>query len=78
MPARTSSTDVYLTCPCPDCEGREVRHVAQVPESLTAPVASLRASRSPAGIRTRQPVIARPNQVAPTDRQPPSRRLSCQ
>jgi hypothetical protein len=25
MPPRTYSTDVYLTCPCPDCEGREVR-----------------------------------------------------
>jgi hypothetical protein len=25
MPARTYSTDVYLTCPCPDCEGRMVR-----------------------------------------------------
>jgi hypothetical protein len=25
MPARTYSTDVCLTCPCPDCEGRKVR-----------------------------------------------------
>ena len=25
MPAKTYSTDVYLTCPCPDCEGRDVR-----------------------------------------------------
>lgn len=25
MPARTYSTDVCLTCPCPDCDGREVR-----------------------------------------------------
>ena len=25
MPARTSSTDIYLTCPCAECEGREVR-----------------------------------------------------
>jgi hypothetical protein len=25
MPARTYATDVYLTCPCPECEGREVR-----------------------------------------------------
>ena len=25
MPARTYSTDVYLTCPCPDCEGRKIR-----------------------------------------------------
>ena len=25
MAARTYSTDVYLTCPCPDCEGHEVR-----------------------------------------------------
>ena len=25
MPARTYSTDVYLTCPCPDCEGSKVR-----------------------------------------------------
>ena len=25
MPARTHSTDVYLTCPCPDYEGRKVR-----------------------------------------------------
>jgi hypothetical protein len=25
MPARTYSTDVYLTCPCPDCEGRKGR-----------------------------------------------------
>jgi hypothetical protein len=45
MPARTYSTDVYLTCPCPDC--------VQVPQSLTAPVASLRASRATAGVQTR-------------------------
>jgi hypothetical protein len=25
MPARTYSTDVYLMCPCSQCEGREVR-----------------------------------------------------
>jgi hypothetical protein len=25
MAARTYSTDVCLTCPCPDCEGRSVR-----------------------------------------------------
>jgi hypothetical protein len=25
MPARTYSSDVYLTCPCLDCEGRKVR-----------------------------------------------------
>jgi hypothetical protein len=25
MSARTYSTDVCLTCPCPDCEGRKVR-----------------------------------------------------
>jgi hypothetical protein len=25
MPARTYATDVYLTCPCRECEGREVR-----------------------------------------------------
>jgi hypothetical protein len=25
MPARSYATDVYLTCPCPKCEGREVR-----------------------------------------------------
>jgi hypothetical protein len=25
MPARTYATDVYLRCPCPECEGREVR-----------------------------------------------------
>jgi hypothetical protein len=25
MPARTYSTDVYLICPCRDCEGRKVR-----------------------------------------------------
>jgi len=25
MPARTYSTDGYLTCPCSECEGREVR-----------------------------------------------------
>ena len=25
MPTRTYATDVYLTCPCPECEGREVR-----------------------------------------------------
>jgi hypothetical protein len=24
MSARTYSTDIYLTCPCPDCEGRKV------------------------------------------------------
>jgi hypothetical protein len=25
MPARTYATDVYLSCPCPECVGREVR-----------------------------------------------------
>ena len=25
MAARTYATDVYLTCPCWECEGREVR-----------------------------------------------------
>jgi hypothetical protein len=25
MPARTYSTDVYLTCPCSECDGRQVR-----------------------------------------------------
>jgi hypothetical protein len=25
MSARTYSTDIYLTCPCPECEGRKVR-----------------------------------------------------
>jgi hypothetical protein len=25
MPAGIYSTDVYLTCPCPHCEGRKVR-----------------------------------------------------
>jgi hypothetical protein len=25
MPARTYSSDVYLTCPCSECEGRQVR-----------------------------------------------------
>jgi hypothetical protein len=25
MPARTYATDVYLTCPCSECEGRQVR-----------------------------------------------------
>ena len=25
MSARTYSTDIYLTCPCRDCEGRKVR-----------------------------------------------------
>jgi hypothetical protein len=25
MPARTYATDVHLTCPCSECEGREVR-----------------------------------------------------
>ena len=25
MPARTYATDVYLRCPCSECEGREVR-----------------------------------------------------
>jgi hypothetical protein len=25
MPARRYATDVYLTCPCSECEGREVR-----------------------------------------------------
>ena len=25
MPARTQSTDVYLTCPCSEFEGRQVR-----------------------------------------------------
>jgi hypothetical protein len=25
MPARRHATDVYLRCPCSECEGREVR-----------------------------------------------------
>jgi hypothetical protein len=25
MPPRTYSTDVYLSCPCAECDGREVR-----------------------------------------------------
>ena len=25
MPARTYATDIYLTCPCMECKGREVR-----------------------------------------------------
>jgi hypothetical protein len=25
MPARTYATNVSLSCPCPECEGREVR-----------------------------------------------------
>jgi hypothetical protein len=25
MPARTYATDVYLACPCSECDGREVR-----------------------------------------------------
>jgi hypothetical protein len=76
MPARTYSTDVYLTCPCPDCEGRKARITLSKFRShsrLPSP-----ACEQPAGVRTRQPVVARPNQVAPTDRQTPSRRLGCQ
>jgi hypothetical protein len=78
MAARTYSTDVYLTCPCPDCEGREVRITLRKFRSPTTPLASLRASREPARFGTPQPEIARPNQVAPTDRQTPSWRMGCQ
>jgi hypothetical protein len=35
MPARTYSTDVYLTCPCADCEGREVRSILRKLRSLS-------------------------------------------
>jgi hypothetical protein len=35
MPARTYSTDVYLTCPCPDCEGRKVRITLRKVRSLS-------------------------------------------
>jgi hypothetical protein len=79
MPARTFSTDVYLTCPCPDCEGRNVRiTLRKFRESLTTPLAILRASRAPAVVRRRRAEIARPNQVAPTDRQTPSLSRDCQ
>jgi hypothetical protein len=38
MPTRTYATDVYLTCPCPECEGREVRiTLRKFRKSLTAP-----------------------------------------
>ena len=77
MPARTYSTDVYLTCPCPDCEGREVRITLRKFRSLSR-LPSPACEHGPAGVRTRQPVIARANPVAPTDRQTPSRRLGCQ
>jgi hypothetical protein len=35
MPARTYSTDVYLTCPCADCEGREVRSMLRKLRSVS-------------------------------------------
>jgi hypothetical protein len=35
MSARTYSTDVYLTCPCPDCEGRKVRITLRKVRSLS-------------------------------------------
>jgi hypothetical protein len=65
MRARTYSTDVYLTCSCPDCEDRVVRITLRKFRSLTAPLASLRANRAPVGVRTRQPEIARSYQVVP-------------
>ena len=38
MPARTYSTDVNLSCPCADCEGRKVRITsAKFRKSLTTP-----------------------------------------
>jgi hypothetical protein len=37
MPARTYSTDVYLTCPCPDCEGRKVRITLRSLSRLPSP-----------------------------------------
>jgi hypothetical protein len=35
MPARTYSTDVYLSCPCAECEGRKVRITLRSSGSLS-------------------------------------------
>ena len=35
MPARTYSTDVYLTCPCADCESRKLRFTLRKFRSLS-------------------------------------------
>ncbi len=41
MPARTYSTDVYLTCPLPRLRRPQgPHHAAQVPQPLTATLAS--------------------------------------
>jgi hypothetical protein len=41
MPATTYSTDVNLTCPCADCEGRKVRITLRKFRSLSrSPLAS--------------------------------------
>jgi hypothetical protein len=42
MPARTYASDVYLTCPCPECEGRGVRITSRKFRNLSRlPLASL-------------------------------------
>lgn len=71
MSARTYSTDIYLTCPCRDCEGRKVRI------TLRRSGVSHGSPRQPvtksctSWCRDATSVIVRPSQVAPTDRQSP-------
>jgi hypothetical protein len=49
MPARTYATDVYLTCPCSECEGRQVRITLRKFRNLSRlPSPDLRPSRAPA------------------------------
>ena len=78
MPARTYSTDVYPTCPCADCEGRKVRITLRSFRSLSrlpSPACEQVVHQLVSDATTE---IARPNQVAPTDRQTPGRSLDCQ
>jgi len=62
VPARAYATDVYLTCPCSECEGREVRiTLRRFSQPLTAPLAGLRPSRTPACVgRREQDQVAMP------------------
>jgi hypothetical protein len=53
MPARTYATDVYLTCPCSECEGRGVRITLRKFRNLSASLAGLRPSRTRARVGKR-------------------------
>jgi hypothetical protein len=72
MSARTYSTDVYLTYPAPDCEGRKVPHHVRKFRSR-----SLRASRAPAGVR-RAPTGNSTAKPGGSNRSANTQRLDCQ